>query len=157
MYKLRKVGKFNVFQLKGVADILNACGKDMAKKYDLHHWDNPYLKTFAIVCICTLKNEIYLLYDNSMPVATFMTKISGNALHFEKLGTKPSEAGKGVGSLCMKQIEEIASKTGCSKVVMEVYEPSQHAVSFYEHRGYVVVGTKDTLKYKEVKMEKSIL
>ena len=56
----------------------------------------------------------------------------------------------------MKKIEAIAKKRSCYKVVMEVYEPSQHAVSFYEHKGYKRVGMVDTLKYKEIKMEKSI-
>ena len=85
-----------------------------------------------------------------------MTKRNGDALHFEKLGTLPSESGKGIGSFCMKKIEELAKEVGCKKVVMEVYEPSQHAISFYEHKGYVAVGMTDTLKYKEVKMEKRI-
>lgn len=42
------------------------------------------------------------------------------------------------------------------KVVMEVYELGQHAISIYEHKSYQTVGIVDTLKYQEVKMEKSI-
>ena len=156
MHGFKKVGKHDFPKLVKVASILNACGKDMAKKYDLHHWDNPYFKSLLIVCLCALKNDIYLLYDNDKAVATFMTKIQDDSLHFEKLGTLPSESGKGVGSLCMKKIEEIAKSQGCKKVDMEVYEPSCHAISFYEHKGYRVVGMTDTLKYKEVKMEKRI-
>ena len=156
MYELKKVGKFNLTKLAKVAGILNACGRDMAKKYDLHHWDNPYIKSLLIVLLCDFKNDIYLLYDNDKAVATFMTKIQSDVRHFEKLGTLPSEGDKGIGSMCMKKIEETARKFGCKKVTMEVYEPSQHAISFYEHKGYKVVGVTDTLKYKEVKMEKSI-
>ena len=156
LYRIVKVGKLDIPKLNAVARILNACGKDMAKKYDLHHWDNPFIKSIVIVGLCDLKNEIYLLYDGKKPVATFMTKSNRDELHFEKLGTLPSKSGKGIGSFCMKKIEELAKEAGCKKVVMEVYEPSQHAVSFYEHKGYSVVGTTDTLKYKEVKMEKRI-
>ena len=156
MYTLKKIGKLDIPKLYAVARILNACGKNMAKKYDLHHWDNPYIKTLIIVGLCDLQNNTYLLYDASKPVATFMTKRSGDELHFEKLGTLPSESGKGIGSHCMKKIEELAQEAGCKIVVMEVYEPSQHAISFYEHKGYTVVGMTDTLKYKEVKMEKRI-
>lgn len=156
MYTLKKVGKLDIPKLNAVAQILNACGKDMAKKYDLHHWNNPYIKTLIIVALCDLKNTIYLIYDGTKPVATFMTKRNGDALHFEKLGTLPSESGKGIGSFCMKKIEELAKEADCKKVVMEVYEPSQHAISFYEHKGYVTVGLTDTLKYREVKMEKRI-
>lgn len=156
MYTLKKVGKLDIPKLNAVAQIHNACGKDMAKKYDLHHWDNPFIKSLIIVGLCDLKNTIFLLYDEAKPVATFMTKRQGDALHFEKLGTLPSLSGKGIGSLCMAKIEELAKKAGCKKVVMEVYEPSQHAISFYEHKGYITVGTTDTMKYKEVKMEKRI-
>ena len=156
MYALKKVGKLDIPRLNKVAAILNACGKDMAEKYDLHHWDNPYLKSVVIVGVCALKNDIYLLYADEKPVATFMTKKQGESLHFEKLGTLPSAAGKGIGSMCMAKIEEIAKNAGCKKVVMEVYEPSQHALSFYEHKGYKAVGKKNTLKYKEVRMERNL-
>jgi GNAT superfamily N-acetyltransferase len=156
MYKLMKIGKLDFPKLNAVAHILNACGKDMANKYDLHHWDNPFIKTLIIVGLCDLKNEIYILYDGNKPVATFMTKRNQDELHFEKLGTLPSESGKGIGSYCMSKIEEMAKDVSCKKVVMEVYEPSHHAISFYEHKGYTVVGMTDTLKYKEVKMEKRI-
>ncbi len=155
LYTLKKVGRLDIIRLNKVASILNACGKDMAIKYDLHHWDNPYLKSFVIVGLCALKNNIYLLYADEKPVATFMTTIQDDALHFEKLGTLPSEAGKGIGSLCMSKIEEIAKNAGCKKVVMEVYELSQHALSFYKHKGYKAVGMIDTLKYKEVRMERN--
>ena len=156
MFKLKKVSVYNIPQLTKVASILNACGKDMARKYNLHHWDNPYIKSFAIVCLCVLKNEVFLLYSDKSPVATFQIKVKNETLHFEKLGTLPSAAGQGIGSLCMKKIETIAQKRGCNKVVMEVYEPSQHAITFYEHKGYKSVGLVDTLKYREIKMEKNI-
>lgn len=155
-YKLKKVSVYDIPQLTKVAAILNACGKDMARKYNLHHWDNPYIKSFAIVCLCVLKNEVFLLYSDNSPVATFQIKVKNETLHFEKLGTLPSAAGQGIGSLCMKKIETIAQKRGCNKVVMEVYEPSQHAITFYENKGYKSVGMVDTLKYREIKMEKNI-
>lgn len=156
VHKLKKVALFDIPRLTKVASILNACGKDMAKKYNLHHWDNPYIKSLAIVCLCVLKNEVFLLYSDEKPVATFQIKVRNNILHFEKLGTLPTEAGKGIGSMCMNKIEAVAKKRGCTRVAMEVYEPSQHALSFYDHKGYKQVGIVNTLKYKEIKMEKSI-
>lgn len=156
MYKLLKVRKVDIVKLNNVASILNACGRDMARKYSLYHWDNPYIKTLVIVLICNLKNDVFLLYDDLRPVATFMTNKSGEMFHFEKFGTLPSESGHGAGSFCMMKIEDIARKAGCKKVSMEVYEPSRHAIAFYEHRGYKIIGRENTLKYKEVKMEKGL-
>lgn len=156
MYTLTKVGLFDVARLNKVASILNACGKDMARKLGLRHWDNSYLKTFIIVGLCALKNQIFLLYDGSRPVATFMTRICKDGLHFQKLATAPSESGRGVGSFCMEKIEEIAKESGLQKVAMDVYEASKHAIAFYEHRGYRSAGVTNTLKYREIKMEKSL-
>ncbi len=156
MRELVKVKKLDLVSYKRISNILFACGKDMATKYNLHHWDNYKIKTFAIVCYCSLKNDVYLLYDDNQPTATFMTKKRDEVLHFEKLGTLPLESGKGIGSFCMNKIEELAKASGCKKVVMEVYEPSQHAISFYKHKGYEEVGVTDTLKYKEIIMEKLI-
>ena len=140
-----------------VAKILYACGKDMAENYDLHHWDNPYLKALLIVAACALKNNVYLVLNNEKkPVATFQTRINGKDLHFEKLAVAPQEAGKGIGSFCLETIEQQAKAQGCNSVVMEVYDLSKHAIKFYEHRGYKEKGITDTLKYKEIKMEKSM-
>lgn len=156
MKRLKKVNKTNIVDLIMVAKILNACGKNMAIEDNLHHWDNPYIKSFAIVVLCSLKNDIFLLYKDNKPVATFMINVISDALHFEKLATYPSEAGRGVGSLCMKSIEKLAGKYNCNKIFMEVYANSTHAISFYKHRGYKIIGRMNSIKYQEVKMEKRL-
>ncbi|MBQ9784232.1 MAG: GNAT family N-acetyltransferase [Clostridia bacterium] len=157
MYKLRKLGLFHLRGLFRAAAILYDCGKDMAKKYDLHHWDNSRFKTWVIIFLCVLKNRVYLVCDEEgRAVATFQTHRTGDAMHFEKLATSPECAGRGIGSFCIEQIEALAKSDGCGKVCMEVYAPSEHAIHFYEHRGYVTTGTTKTLKYTEIKMEKQI-
>lgn len=156
MYIINSVRWFNLKRICQVSRILNACGKDMAQKYDLHHWDNPYLKTFVIVCLCVIKNEVFLICERNNPVATFQIKGQDKTLRFEKLGILPANAGNGIGSYCVHRIERIAYERGYKKIAMEVYQPSKHAINFYEHKGFVVVGKTNTLKYKEVKMEKSI-
>ena len=156
MYNLCRVKKLNLFKLDKAASILSSCGKDMAQKYDLHHWDNPYFKTLIIAGLCSLKNDIYLVYSGEKPVATFMTKKNASDFHFEKLGTLPAEAGRGIGSWCLTKIEDQAREKGCSKVTMEVYEPSEHAIGFYQHHGYQIVGKQNSRKYTLVKMEKEV-
>ncbi|MBE6601960.1 MAG: GNAT family N-acetyltransferase [Ruminococcaceae bacterium] len=157
MYTVRKVHLFQIGRINRVARILDRCGKDMAEKYDLHHWHNPHLKNLLIVVLCALKNRIYLVYDDAgVPIATFQTKQVEKNMRFEKLATDPSFSGKGVGSFCMNTIEEMAKAAGCGKVCMEVYDKSAHALRFYENRGYTVCGTVDTLKYTEIKMEKKL-
>ena len=66
-----KVEKYHILALKKVSDILFQCGKDMARKYDLHHWDNSHMKNWLIVAACALKNDIYLVCKANKPIATF--------------------------------------------------------------------------------------
>lgn len=154
MYKVKKVGILNLLGQLRVNNILFNCGKDMAKRYDLHHWDNSYFKNFIIILRCELRNKVYLVMDNEGAIATFQTKQLGKTMQFEKLASLPNNSGKGVGSFCINKIEDMARKADCEKVCMEVYSPSQHALEFYIHRGYIVYGETKTLKYSEVKMEK---
>ena len=49
MYSVRKLKKYDAAGLIKVSDILYKCGKDMAEKYGLHHWDNSKLKNTAVV------------------------------------------------------------------------------------------------------------
>lgn len=157
MYQVCKINKCNIMMLKKTSDILYECGKNMAKKYDLHHWDNSHIKNFAIIILCALKNDIYLVYSDKEIAATFQTrKLTEQSFLFQKLATVPEAEGKGVGSYCLNEIERIAKENACTEVVCEVYDKSEHAEKFYEHRGYTVYGATETLKFRELKMRKEI-
>lgn len=154
MYTVGKVKIYNIPDLLQVSNILHACGRHMAEKYDLQHWNNPRWKDWLIVLWCALKNHIYLVYEGKVPVATFQTRKVQQSFLFQKLATSPCYSGKGVGSFCMQEIEEMGRTAGCKEIICEVYDKSEHAKTFYEHRGYSVYGTTDTLKYKELKLKK---
>lgn len=96
LYSIHKLKKYNLTELKKVSDILYECGKDMAKKYDLHHWDNSRIKNHIIVAWCALKNDIYLVYKGIEPVATFQTRKTGSSCSFQKLATAPKFSGGGL-------------------------------------------------------------
>lgn len=152
----KRVRGFNILELLSVVRILNKCGKDMVRKYDLHHWDNSLIKTAAIVFKGLLKNSIYLVKDGGKTIATYQIRVVNKICYFEKLATLPTLAGKGIGTFCLLEIEKEAVDYRCLKVSMEVYEASQHAISFYEHKGYKTVDVAETYRYKVVKMEKQL-
>lgn len=154
MYTIKKVAFFDIVKQLKVNKILYDCGKYMAKKYDLHHWDNSHFKNFIIVLLCEIKNNVYLIYEDGKAIATFQTKRVKEVLKFEKLATSPNCMAKGIGTYCLKVIEQQANDLGCKKINMEVYSSSQHAIDFYLHRGYVVTSKTKTLKYSEIIMEK---
>ena len=130
--------------------------KGYGKKYDLHHWDNSHIKNYIIVALCALKNDTYLVYSEKTPVATFQVRRKEQSFLFQKLATSPAFSGKGIGSYCLTEIERLAKENGCAEVICEVYDKSEHAKSFYEHRGYAIYGAAEPLKYKEWKMRKEI-
>lgn len=156
MYKVQKVFMLNIVGLFKVSEILRKCGKDMAEKYGLNHWNNSIIKNMIIVFLCVLKNKVYLVYEKDRTVATFQLKRLDEKCRLQKLATSPRNTGKGIGSFCMNYIEETAKNEGCKKVCLEVYEKSVHAIDFYSHRGYREVGKTKTLKYTEILMEKII-
>ena len=155
MYSVKRVKIWDISNLHKIVKILYKCGKDMANEKDLHHWDNSMIKTWAIVFLCALKNCVYLVLFDKIPVATFQTRRLGNALLFQKLATLPSFSGRGIGAFCLNEIEQLAKDLHCDEVVCEVYDKSEHAITFYENRGYVVYGETSTIKYKELKLRKS--
>lgn len=146
----------SIRDILAVTDILYYCGKDMAKKYDIHHWDNLWLKTFLIVIICSIRNRVSVV-ENGKIVATYQTKKKDCVLYFQKLAVKPAEGNKGIGSFCLKQIEQEAKKRACAKVQMDVYSKSQHAIQFYKKHGYSQMGENKTLKYDVVCLEKVLV
>lgn len=156
MYSVCKLKIWNLPKLLKVSNILYKCGKDMAAKYDLHHWDNSHVKNWAIVALCALKNDIYLVCDDQVSVATFQTKKIGESYLFQKLATSPEYAGKGIGAFCLGEIERLGKQENCKEVICEVYDLSERAKRFYENRGYVVYGATDTLKYKVLKLKKEL-
>ena len=155
-YSVKKVRIFSIFHMLQVERILYRCGKNMAKKEGLHHWDNSKLKSIAIVFLCSLKNNIHIVYDSKKPVATFQIKQIGDRLKFQKIAVDPEFSCRGIGSFCIEIIEERAKKDGCKSVFCEVYDKSQHAITFYSKKGYAVVGKKETLKYKVWIMERNL-
>lgn len=54
--KAGRIFPWNIKKSLLLAKILNQCGKDMAQKYNLHHWDNSMVKSCVIVGLCFLRN-----------------------------------------------------------------------------------------------------
>lgn len=156
MYSVKRLKAIDIFGILKVTNILQKCGKDMALRSNLHHWDNFYLKTLAIVFYCSLKNDIYLVFGSNTPVATFQTRKIGRSLLFQKLATSPDFSNGGIGTFCLSQIEKIAKETQSDEILCEVYDKSENAVRFYLNRGFKIYDTKETLKYKELKMKKEL-
>ena len=157
MYYTSKLKIVEFWRILKIEQILYSCGKKMMHDFGLQHWDNTHFKIFAILCLTAIKNRIYYSCDHDGNyVATFQVRITGTECCFEKLATAPEFEGKGVGTYCLQQIENLALQKGCLRVSCEVYDKSLHAIRFYEKRGYSVCGERATRKYTVLQMQKKL-
>lgn len=145
---------YSICSLIKVEKILYLCGKEMAQKNDLHHWDNSHFKNAIIVVLCALKNHIYLVHNGCAPVATFQVKKNGDKLICQKLAVLPELSRQGFGSFCVEECERQAIDLGCRSVIYEVYDKNVRALKFFQNNGYREVGRIQTLKYQEIVVEK---
>ena len=63
---------------------------------------------------------------------------------------------KGIGKRNLLYIEQFAIKNGCSRICLDVYIKSKGAISFYSHLGFKEVGTKRSIRFKELIMKKQL-
>lgn len=155
-YIVNKIKKTDLKSLINICKILYLDGKYMFSNYNLNHWNNSYIKTFLIVLICNLKNDIYIVKADELVIATFQIKVIKEKLYFQKLGTHPEYMNRGIGKFCLMSIEKIAKSLNCNEIFCEVYEKSEHAKKFYEKNGYKVYGNLKTLKYMEIELYKEL-
>lgn len=156
LYTVFKVKKYDIVRLLKVVNILYYCGKDMARKSNLHHWNIPRIKMFLIVVLYNLSNDTYLIYDGKIAKATFQVKTQGDAMAFQKLATTPQYSGGGLGTFCLQEIERIAKAAGCKEVICDVYDKNTEVKTFYEKRGYYQYDTGKTRNFTILKLKKEI-
>ena len=139
-----------------IFSILRKCGYNMARK-GLFHWIPSYSKR-AIRKDCA-NHWVVLVFDKGLNAYTStiqMMKNSDSALYLRKLATLPEYEGRGIGKANLLFAESFAKENGFSKTKLDVYVKSEHAISFYRRLGYRVTGTKRSVRFKELIMEKSL-
>ena len=133
--------------------ILLRCGLHMLGQ-GLFHWIKPYPKR-AIANNCN-SNKVVIVKDKTSGkfTSTFQMSIKdNNVLHVRKIATDPHFEGKGIGKKNMRYMEEYASVHGCTKISLDVYKKSMHAVHFYKKCGLVIVGETKARFFSEYIME----
>lgn len=136
--------------------ILLASSFHLARQF-LFHWIPPYSKK-AIRKDCDTKSVV-LVKDEDLQefTSTFQMLVKADrSLYVRKVATHPKYAGRGIGKENLLFMEQFGRQKGCTKICLEVYVKSKAAVSFYLHNGFVEVGTKRSIRYKEFMFEKGI-
>lgn len=136
--------------------ILRKCGYNMAKRF-LFHWVPSYSRS-RIRKDCDDK-VVVLVYDEAINdyTSTFQMYINDeHNLYVRKIATSPEYEGKGIGRRNMQYMERYARQHNCSKLCLDVYSKSKGAISFYLHNGFIIIGTKRSVRFKELIMEKQL-
>ena len=136
--------------------ILRKCGYNMAKK-GLFHWIPSYSRR-AIRKDCDNKTVV-LVWDDALNSysSTFQMYVNAEGnLYVRKIATLPQFEGRGIGKKNLKYLEQFGKDNGCPKMCLDVYAKSKVAVGFYMHNGFVEVGSKRSVRYKELVLEKCL-
>ena len=136
--------------------ILKRCGIALAKK-GFFHWI-PFYSRKAIRRDCGNK-WVVLVKDTASDAytSTFqMYKTAEGNLYLRKLATDPAFEGRGIARTNCAFVESFAREHGCPKVCLDVYVRSRKVISLYERIGFVAVGTRHSIRFKELIMEKTL-
>lgn len=154
-------------KIKTVYEIIKISGERMFKDNGLSHWKNPYpIESIQRDCF---EKEVFLIKDTTEDVYIhtfqlgFEKFLNNNdaekELHtatINKFATVPEVTGKGIGKKSIDYIEDYCREKGVSLIKLDVYEKSEHAISFYKKRGFEVTGSKPTRNFKVYLMEKKV-
>lgn len=148
-----------------IYDILNNCGEYMYKSQGLRHWRTPYpIESIKKNC---KEREVFLAkdLDANQYVHTFQlgfkaSSLLDNTVHnvaiINKFATISQAAGKGIGKQSVEYIENYCRDKNVSKLCLDVYDKSEHAIMFYKNRGFIVIGSKPTRYFRVYLMEKQL-
>jgi GNAT superfamily N-acetyltransferase len=144
-YKLFKIGPG---EIEPVYEILKLCGGDMKSKLGLTHWHPPY--PIQLLRRDAEHRSVYTVSGDDQIIATFTIDTrpleyyypalwktpEHRAMYVSHLAVLPQLQGKGIGSWCMNEIENIAAESGCRAVRLDAYEKYKQLLQFYDKLGY---------------------
>jgi GNAT superfamily N-acetyltransferase len=151
--KVLRVPPDDLATIDALHAILAVCGRELHLRFGLAHWDPPYP-------LEQLREEagtraLYAVRDeNDLPVATFTlgptpipaypaslwTPGSEPALYLNRLAVLPSLQGRGLGRLCMQEIESLARAGGYRALRFDALFEHPTLGAFYRSLGYAERG-----------------
>lgn len=151
-------------QIEAVYSVLKASGTYMVETFGLMHWANPYSREKIAQDI--EQKDVYIVRNDDGYLATFMLSEDTSyyfqdipdkdAVYLSKLAVNPDVVSSGIGTACMKFIEETCRQNHKTKVRLDVYDKSVQAVNFYLKMGYKELFLKDTTNFRVICMEKEL-
>ncbi|OAN12721.1 GNAT family N-acetyltransferase [Exiguobacterium sp. RIT452] len=110
--------------------------RSQVKAFFNEHWGSSQMVTSTGVHDCSLLEGFYVTNDDHEIIGLVTYHISSQT--FEIISLDSLEEGKGIGSRLMQVVEEEATQQQCNLLTLVTTNDNEHAIRFYQHRGYTV-------------------
>lgn len=110
--------------------------RSQVKAFFTKHWGSSQMVTSTGVHDCSLLDGFYAMNDNHEIIGLVTYHISSQTCEIISLDSL--EKGKGIGSQLMQVVEEGAAQQQCNLLTLVTTNDNEHAIRFYQHRGYTV-------------------
>jgi|SRR5579872_1866033 len=168
-FTLLKIENTNTYEMGLIHALLVECGKMMFETNNLNHW-HPFMDFNSFKNTIQNKN-LYAVCDENKILATFnLSTIARDYYHEEfwsnpgekaiylgQLGIFPMYQNNGIGTWCMKQVEQIALAMHCKAVRFDGVSNHPYLKKFYEKLGYTSCHTVKPGQWELTCFEKMIL
>lgn len=110
--------------------------RSQVKAFFTKHWGSSQMVTSTGVHDCSLLDGFYVINDDHEIIGLVTYHISSQTCEIISLDSL--EEGKGIGSRLMQVVEEKATQQQCNLLTLVTTNDNEHAIRFYQHRGYTV-------------------
>ena len=138
---------------KAIYEVIRQCADDMASR-GLMHWI-PYYPEDSIG-EDIIEKTVFIVEDDDRVVATFTLTCKNFVVSISKLAVLPQISGKGIGTECLRFIEEYCRRNKIKEITLDVYDQSEKAIHFYNKNGYRKTGEKQTRRFTVFEMKKDL-
>lgn len=119
-----------------VIQIIGEKTHSQVKAFFTKHWGSSQMITSTGVHDCSLLDGFYATNDDHEIIGLVTYHISSQTCEIISLDSL--EEGKGIGSRLMQVVEERAAQQQCNLLTLVTTNDNEHAIRFYQQRGYTV-------------------
>ena len=106
------------------------------KAFFTKHWGSSQMVTSTGVHDCSLLDGFYATNDDHEIIGLITYHMTSQTCEIISLDSL--EEGKGIGSRLMQEVEERAVQQKCNLLTLVTTNANEHAIRFYQHRGYTI-------------------
>jgi len=110
--------------------------RSQVKAFFTKHWGSSQMVTSTGIHDCSLLDGFYAMNDDHEIIGLVTYHISSETCEIISLDSL--EEGKGIGSRLMQVVEDRAAQQQCDLLTLVTTNDNEHAIRFYQHRGYTV-------------------